>query len=419
MKKTIALLFSLTVLFGTVFTSCSEEEISKTENYNEYGEYIGENPYVLVMAYAPAEGYDYSYYPVQFEDLMKDTVLSAVGLGSITQVGYFEYTQVNNVIYSTGGLGYTDLSAIKKEADGELKENPFGVNFTNSIADFVSTEDGNLLGLEMSTSSDVVVLHLIDKETNALKTSTTTSCYLINPVMDEQHLPHNTGLVQSGDYVYLSYYIFGPSYTSPYTDSAEVAVFTYPELEYVKTIKDGRTGPIGGWATNSGLFKDDTGDVYALSHTNRANGYSQSNPTAGFLRINKNEVDFDSNYFFDLTKTGEGYTTANALYLGGSKVYAEMNVKFRSEQTAWSDGPLKPAVIDLSAKSVNYFEGCPEHFGPGRDIESIALYDDAYIYNPITTENGIYIYRMNTADMSVTRGAKVNASFVAGTFRLN
>ena len=413
-------IFGLMLFWGIAVTSCTtDDDVSTSDNYNSNGEYIGENPFVLVLAYAPAEGYDYSYYPVQFESIVNDSTLSAVGVGSITQVGYYVYSQLAQTIYSSGGLGYTDVSAITRDTEGELMEDAFGVNFTNSIADVITADDGKLIGMEMSTSSDVVVLHLIDNETNSVETSTTTSCFDISNNMDADHLPHNTGLAQSGNYVFVSYYIFGAGYTSPFTDAAEVAVFSYPELEYIKTITDTRTGPVGGWATNSGLFTDDAGNVYAVSHTNLANGYSQSNETAGFLRINYGETEFDTSYFFELTATGDGFTTANAMYIGNNKVYAEMNVAARSEQTAWSDGPLKSAIVDLEAQTVSYFEDCPEHYGPGRDIESTALYNDGYIYNPITTDDGIYIYRMNPADMTVTKGSKVNASFVAGTFRLN
>ena len=420
MKQNVSFLLSLMLLFSIALSSCSEDDdVDTSTDRNGYGEYIGDNPYVLVLAYAPAEGYDYSYYPVQFKSIVNDSTLSAVGVGSITQVGYYEYSQLGQTIYSTGGLSYTDVSAIARNTGGELNETPFGVNFTNSIADVITTDDGNLVGIEMNTSSDVVVLHLIDRETNTIEKSTTTSCFDISSNMDADHLPHNSGLAQSGDYLYVSYYIFGESYSTPFIDAAEVAVFSYPELDYIKTIKDVRTGPIGGWSTNSGLFTDEAGNVYAVSHTNPANGYSQSNATAGFLRINYGETEFDQDYFFDLTATGDGFTTANSLYIGNNKAFAEMNVANRNEQTAWSDGPLKSAIIDLEAKTVTYFEDCPEHNGPGRDIESTALYNDGYIYNPITTDDGIYIYRMDPSDMSITKGSQVNASFVAGTFRLN
>lgn len=421
MKQFKNLLLPAMFAFGILLTSCTKENTPDvTDETNEHGEYIGANPYVLVLAYAPAEGYDYSYYPIQYKSLMdEEAELSAIGMGSITQVGYYEYAQLNQTIYSTGGLDYTDVSAISRDAEGELNNAPFGINFTNSIDDLVSTDDNKLVGIEMSTSSDVVVLHLINKESNEIETSTITSCFDISKNMSATELAHTTGLAQSGNYVYVSYFIFSEGFTTPYVSEAEVAVFSYPGLEYVTTITDNRTGTIGGWATNSGLFLDESGDIYAVSHTNLANGFSQSNPTAGFLRIHKNDTVFDADYFLDLTTIGDGYTTANAMYLGGNKVYAEMNVAPRSEQTAWSDGPLKPAIIDLNAGTVDYFTDCPEHNGPGRDIESIALFDGGYIYNPITTTDGIFMYRMDPSDMSVTKGAKINASFVAGTFRLN
>ncbi|MFV0366803.1 MAG: DUF4374 domain-containing protein [Mangrovibacterium sp.] len=409
---------ALMAILALGFSACSEDDNNSTND----GEYTGSNPYVAVLAYAPASGYDYSYYPLQYENINNtDQTLSADGIGDITQVGYYEYSQLDQTIYSTGGLDYTDVSAITRN-NGSLIKNDFGVNFTNSIEDLVTADDGNLIGIEMSKNSDQVVLHLIDPKTNSATKTTTTSCYDISKNMFEEdgisYLPHNTGLAQSGDYIYVSYFVFGENSSTPFVAEAEVAIFSYPELEYVNTITDDRTGPIGGWATNSGLFNDEDGNIYCVSHTNPANGYSESNATAGILRINKNTTAFDADYFFDLTATGEGYTTANVLYMEDGKAFAEMNVAARSEQTTWSDAPLQGAIIDLNAKTVSMFDDCPQHAGPGRDIASTALYTDGVIYNPITVNNQIYIYKLDPSDMSVSQGSKVDASFVAGLFRL-
>ncbi|MFV0521565.1 MAG: DUF4374 domain-containing protein [Mangrovibacterium sp.] len=418
MNKRINFLLAISAIISFGLSSCSESSDSDNSN----GEYTGSNPYVAVLAYAPASGYDYSYYPIQYENLSDvNQTLNADAIGDITQVGYYEYSQLDQTIYSTGGLDYTDVSAITRN-NGSLIKNDFGVNFTNSIEDLVTADDGNLIGIEMSKNSDQVVLHLIDPKTNSVTKTTTISCYDISKNMYEEdgvsYLPHNTGLAQSGNYVYVSYFVFGENSSTPFINEAEVAIFSYPGLEYVTTIYDDRTGPIGGWATNSGLFNDENGNIYCVSHTNPANGYSQSNATAGILKINKNETSFDPDYFFDLTATGDGYTTANILYMEDGKGFAEMNVAPREEQITWSDAPLKSAIIDLNAKTVSMFNDCPEHTGPGRDIESTALYTDGVIYNPITVDNNIYIYKLDPSDMSVTRGSKVDASFVAGLFRL-
>ncbi|MFV0290024.1 MAG: DUF4374 domain-containing protein [Mangrovibacterium sp.] len=419
MKFNLKLALMATLVVG--FAACSDDKNN--------GGYSGSNPYVAVLAYAPATGYDFSYYPIQCESVSDTSqTLDASGTGDITQVGYYEYNQLNQSIYSTGGLDYTDVSAISKSASGPLVKDDFGINFTNSVVDMISTDDGKLIGIEMSNKSDVLVLHLIDVTTNELIKTETTSCYEISENMYKgvaedntpfDFLAHNTGLAQSGNYIYVSYFVFGPSSSTPFVEKAEVAIFSYPELKYISTITDERTGPLGGWNTNSGLFNDENGNIYCVSHTNPANGYSQSNAKAGILRINKNETSFDADYFFDLTATGDGYTTANILYMNDGKAFAEMNVAARSEQTTWADAPLKGAILDLNAKTVAMFDDCPEHAGPGRDIVSTALYTDGVIYNPITVDKQIYIYKLDPSDMSVTRGLQVNASFVAGLFRLN
>src|SRR5690606_21297122 len=61
-----------------------------------------EKPYIITMAYAPPSGFDYSYFTVPFEDLMTGA-LNAQGQGA-EQVGYFDYTKINETIYAIGGL---------------------------------------------------------------------------------------------------------------------------------------------------------------------------------------------------------------------------------------------------------------------------------------------------------------------------
>src|SRR5699024_3656692 len=130
-------------------------------------------------------------------------------------------------------------------------------------------------------------------------------------------------------------------------------------------IKDDRTGPIGGFGIMSGLIKDEDGNVYALSHSNPANGYSQFTKNPAILRIDNGTTEFNQDYIFEFNEVTDGKTTAHLVYLEDDKVFAEMNTQDRSEQARWSDGPLRPAILDLSAQTINYIDGVPEHSGSG------------------------------------------------------
>ncbi|HLR36967.1 MAG TPA: DUF4374 domain-containing protein, partial [Chitinophagaceae bacterium] len=152
-----------------------------------------------------------------------------------------------------------------------------------------------------------------------------------------------------------------------------------------------------------------------VSHSNPANGYSQSTKPSGILKINSGETDFDSDYFFDINSKIDG-DAAHLLYLGNGKAFAEINTMARNEQEEWSDSPLKSAIIDLQDTTVNFIDGIPEHKGLGRRLP--ALKDGNKVYLPIAGENGIHIYKVDTKNSSATQGAAVQANFVAGIFKL-
>lgn len=389
------------------FAACSDDDDPVPEE-----EYNGEEAYVLSLAYQGTDG-NFTYYTVQFDDVMSGS-LSAVGKG-IDQLGYYSYNQIDDKIYATGGFELTDIVAMEKNASGQLEESGGVSSFANSLNDVIKGEDGSLVAIEMSSSSDVVTLHRIDAETVTVQDSKTTAVSNLTDSIG----PSYSGMVQTGDYIFVSYYISNPtSYATNSTDSAEVAVFTYPGLDFVKVISDDRTGPVGGFGTAAGLIKDGNGNVYVLSHSNPANGYSKYTQDAAILRINSGETTFDPDYIFDFNEVTDGKTTAHMVYLGGNKVFVEMNTQDRSEQVAWADGPLKPAILDLGAKTINYVEGVPEHAGIGRKLAASTLLDDGYIYMVVPEAESLFVYRVDTENYTATKGAEVQANFIAGFFKL-
>ncbi|MFV0378069.1 MAG: DUF4374 domain-containing protein [Mangrovibacterium sp.] len=399
-------IYALALTALSLTTACSDDN-------NKDDEYNGDDAFVLTLAYAPTSGYNYDYYTVQFEDVMSGT-LSAAGKG-FHQLGYFSYDEMDDQIYSTGGLETSGIIGLKKANDGSLVQFGGALSFDSSLRDVVETDDENLLGVEISSSSDVVKLHIINPSDLSVSSSKQFAVSNLTSFTG----PNYSGMVQSGNYMYLSFYISDPTtYTTAYTDQAQVAVFTYPGLQFVSVVNDDRTGPIGGFGTKSGLIKDDSGNVYALSHSNPANGFSQFTQEAAILRINKNTTSFDQNYFFSFDDVTGGKTTASLVYLGNGKVFAQMNQSARADQLAWSDSPLKPAVLDLTNKTINYITGIPQHSGIGRKLASTSLLDGNYLYMAIPEDVSTYIYKIDLKTYTATKGAEVEANFVAGFFKL-
>ncbi|RAU84513.1 DUF4374 domain-containing protein [Pontibacter arcticus] len=383
-------------------TSCSDDSAEPTPT-------TGEEQFVVSIA-LQANDATFTYYTVPFNDVMTGK-LSAVGQG-IEQPGYYDFTQIDKTIYSIGGLDDVNVVGISRDEKGALKQ--IGdVSFANSLADIVKADENTLVAVEMAPNSDVIKFHTFN--TNTLTVKSTKQ----HPVSAITNLkaPFYAGMSISNGYLYLGYYVADPkTFATPNTDKAQIAVFTYPGLEFQKVIEDTRIGPIGGFNTKTALIKTEQGDVYAMSHSNKANGFSQSTKPAGIVRIKSGQTVIDPSYLFDVAAVTGGKTISHMMYLGNGKVFVEINTADRAQQASWTDGPLKSAVIDLNSKTINYIQGLPEHAGQGRRLA--ALQDGNNVYMTIPENKAIFVYKINTQNYTATKGAEVQATFVAGFSKL-
>lgn len=394
---------SLSLCATVLLTSCSSDDTTGDDSQETTAK-----PFVLSLAIQGSDN-TFTYYTVPFEDVMSGS-LSAVGQG-IEQPGYYDFTKIDNTIYSIGGLDDVNVVGINQDENYELSQ--IGdVSFENSLSDIVEGDSNTLVAVSMAATSDVVTFYMVDKN------SVTVAKKVTNPITDltDVDVPAYSGMKVVGDYLFLSYYVSDPvNYDTNYTDKAQIAVYSYPELAFEKVITDDRVGPIGGFNVKSGLIKDENGDLYAVSHSNPANGFSKSTKPSGILRIKNGETTFDANYFFDIETASGGFNTAHLKYLGNGKAFSEINVASRADQGRWSDSPLKSAVVDLYNKTVTYIDGVPQHNGDGRRLP--ALYDNGFVYLCIPGDTGIYVYKMDVNNYTAEKGAEVEANFVAGFFK--
>ena len=100
----------LSLAAAFAFTSCGKDDDETTP--------ITENkPFVMSMAIQGSNN-TFTYYTVPFADVMNGT-LTAQGQG-IEQPGYFDFTQIDNTVYSIGGLDDVEVVGISKNDKGEL-----------------------------------------------------------------------------------------------------------------------------------------------------------------------------------------------------------------------------------------------------------------------------------------------------------
>jgi len=389
-----------------VLTSCEDDLAAEQETPNA--------PYVLSLG-VTSNG-NTTYYVVSTDNLMEGTI-NAVGKG-IEQNGYHDYQQGSNSIFCIGGLGLTSATTVVRGADGLLKEQGEFV-FDNSLSGFCQVDQNTMVGLELPVnkeSGSQLTFYTVDAKSAAILDKNTSTS--VDPI-DRLDWPSITGMMYSGGNLYVTYTPMNSmTFETAYTDTCFVAVYSYPDMKFVELMKDTRMGPGGSWGAYNGLMKDEQDNLYVMSNSALSNGYSQSTKHAGFLRIKKGATEFDSDYFFDFEAATGGLKPAHVAYIGNGLVFAEVSTL--NPQTAndrWGDKSLKCCLIDLENQTVTDVEGIPVHNGNG-GRRFAYLNEGSYVYLPVSTPDGVYIYRTDVNTARAERGARVSTSFVGGFFSL-
>jgi hypothetical protein len=315
-------------------------------------------------------------------------------------------------------MGVTSATTVVRGADGLLKEQGEFV-FDNSLSGFCQVDANTMVGLELPTnkeSGSQLTFYTVDANTAAILAKNTDTA--VDPI-DRLDWPSITGMMYSGGNLYVTYTPMNSmTFETAYTDTCFVAVYSYPDMQFVKLMKDTRVGPGGSWGAFNGLMKDENDNLYVMSNSAISNGYSQSTKHAGFLRINKGETEFDADYFFDFEELTGGLKPAHVAYVGNGLVFAEVSTL--NPQTAndrWGDKSLKCCIIDLVNQTVTDVEGIPVHNGNG-GRRFAYLTEGNNVYLPVSTSDGVYIYRTDVTTARAERGARVSTTFVGGFFQL-
>lgn len=252
-------------------------------------------------------------------------------------------------------------------------------------------------------------------------------CYLVRKVtkpvneLSTSDWPRLTGMTVSGNKIYITYYLTDetkkPSVTR-YINKAYVAVYSYPELEYITTMEDERAAIAGSWNAYNGIFQTESGNMYTFSNTSIANGFTEnSTKKAAFLHIPKGTTQFDD-YYFDVETAARGLKPVHLQYLGNGKFFAQVSTLQSEEMTRWADKELKACIIDVKEKTVKDIPQIPVHDGDGSQRMS-GVIENGYFYIPLATDGALYFYKVDINNATAERGAKVASNFVSATFKMN
>jgi len=203
-------------------------------------------------------------------------------------------------------------------------------------------------------------------------------------------------------------------WTTSYPDSAWIAVFSYPEMQLEKIIRDNRTSSIGLYFEN-GLTVADNGDVYAFSPSNTVgkSGTEQvfnSTKPSSIIRIKSGTTEFDQSYLFDVEAVSDGAYISGWIYVGNNTVVATMNTKDRKSQ--WQDAN-KLAVINLENKSFKWVTGIPDATAiAGFSMTNYSPKNGIAYLGITTTDNKSAVYKVDTGAATATRGIEVTGGII-------
>jgi hypothetical protein len=403
---TIKQLFKATLFAALAVTavSCSKDDTPDAV--------VGDKVYTLGVGVTIPAGT--TNYIVQTSDLMSGT-LSLTGNG-ILETGYRDYAFAGSTLFSIGGLGITDVNTYTLDASSKLTAKT-GLTFELANTDIIDIDGTGktLLGLSVPASPTEGLsakFYTVDVAGNAIGTRAEVLMSSIRPTAD--WIIH-TGMQVSGSHLFQSYYPINiADYSTSNTDTAYVAVYSYPGMVLEKVIKDTRTGPAGSFNTRSGLFKTESGDIYTVAHNGY--GYSKSTKDAGILKIAAGTSVFDASYYFNTATATNGGKIVHAKYIGNNKLFAEISTA-SNVGNQWADAGLKFAIVDLSAKTITAVTNSPTFDGNG-GRSFAALVDDGKVYAAATVNGVCNIYQVDIATATATKGATVSATFVGGIGRM-
>ncbi len=360
-------------------------------------------------------------YIITHDDLMSDTI-SSQGNG-IEQSGWSYYTAMGNKFFS---IGYTLNECIAYTlTDGFLD---LDAKFIFERIDCVNPiDDDNMMGIGApwgggSYNCQLQVINVADVAiTKTVNHPIYESFYGVDSLDDPIQL--NAWPTQSYldvDKLYVSFYpLHGTSWKTPLTDTAYVSVYSYPELNYIKTFKDHRTSNIGYYGGQPCIVTAENGDHYTISSSSFMAGFTQVTKPSGILKINAGQDTFDSDYFFNVEDT-YGYKILTGTYAGNGKMIARVidassDTDISVQWAAFGNfAVFKLAVIDLEAKTLTEISDIPVHHG---QYQTPFYKENGKVYMSIRSVAGTYVYQIDAETATAKKGAMIDGIELQGIFR--
>lgn len=407
-QKLKNILFFMSLAFAISLTSCTEEGGNSDDDGDENST---ESKYILTVSVQVSDA-DNAKYILTVDDLMTGTITST-GAGIETTASSSIFT--NNKLFAFG-----DNCDVYDYEDGKLTNNRTFA-YDGNIAMVVDEDSQTIAAIKypggvVGTKGKIQVY---DTSEGYVKNSVDTPFYYLD---GENEHEENYYMIPSSSF-FSNGKLFVPQniwdtaaehWNAPAIKKSFVSVYSYPELEFEKTItSDGIGGAIGYWYDNPCSLETESGDHYFTV----SGGATSNLPdlASSIIRIKAGEEEFDTDYEFDI-ETTTGYRFFGGVYVGND--LAIVRVASAEKTNLWkSDGGVfNTAVVNLVDKTFKIIDDVPLSF---LQYRTRFLVEDGKVYNFIKTLDGNYIYRIDPVTATAERGAKIEAYDVNGIFKTN
>jgi len=407
MKTTITKALSA-LAFAAVLSSCSKND----------KEVVPENPGNFVIAVTPVASTGVADYLVTSSSLDTGKV-SIIGNG-VEQDGTYRYYVTSNnkffsMLYGQGNPGAVTTYNI---VNGKL----------NKVNDFVSATvqafapvNNDILMVKLprtiaATGSTLATWYIVN--TNSAAQTSEGTVDAIQPTGNGE-IAHFSWIKQVGNKVWAPFFgIKNGSFHTDYPDYAGIAVYSYPGMQYEKTIKDTRTSFIGRYFTD-GLGVVDNGDVYAFSSSVATNsGVLTSTKPSAITRIKAGSTEFDQTYFMNFEEASNGNVITNWLYIGGNKFIAHIEPK--ATRGAYKAG-IRLAIVNVADKTVTPVTGLPEISTiVGLTTSNYTPKDGRYGYIGVNLSDGTtWVYKVDANNATAAKGLEVKGGKITSIQHLD
>jgi hypothetical protein len=411
--KSLKQLTYLSAVALLTFSACSkDDDISEPGNSEPQQTTSG-----ITMALVTTGG-DNVEYIVNKEDIMTGEITAdATGL---EQIGWRFYYAVGKTLFSSGYSDDNQCSGFADNGVGVIGKSGSFI-FENALEMFgESADDETFLAMEISRAGFAKSrLHFVD--VNTVEVTKIIETTIFENKADSIIAGPGALLVRDGK-LFIPFHKLHASgdFRTLSPDSAFIAVYSYPDMgtNPEKIIFDPRTSNIGVNAATTGLIKTDAGDIYSFSCGAEMAGFSPvATKPSGILRIKSGETEFDASYFFNIEEATNGGKIFWFDYVGDNKAIAR--ILTHDDGGVWTafgvEFNQKLVILDLAAKTVTDVANVPLHT---HQFSSPILMDNGKAYVSIETATDAYVYQVDVASATGTKGAKIIGKTIKGFYKL-